>query len=184
MAPVAAASLCEGEGLTIATVRQQAVFKVTLKDEAGEALRGGDGSDGLSIHVRGSGVHLRSKIVCEEDGTYTVTYMPESAWSASLQAPARMPAHQLRRLRLTCANSESPTLLFLSVSRSIGRVHHRRQVSRQPSARQPLHRPHLHTHAAPAQLLRQRRRAAEAYLPGAADARRKVPRPSRQRGAC
>ena len=67
---VAAHCRCEGDGIVAAIVRQQSAFKIVALSEAGESL------DDINpeVHVRGSGVLVRSRITDNQDGTFTVVY--------------------------------------------------------------------------------------------------------------
>lgn len=72
---VAQACRCEGDGLSVATVREHTVFKVVARDEQGNSL---PLTDGLAVNIRGAelGVALRTKVIDNKDGSFTVAYTP------------------------------------------------------------------------------------------------------------
>ena len=74
----AAACRCEGDALHSATVRQQNTFQIVARDDAGEKLPHVAAKD-FFVQVRGNGGLVRTKISDNGDGSFAVTYSPESA---------------------------------------------------------------------------------------------------------
>ena len=75
MASETSASNCkvEGEGLSVATVRQPATFVVTAHDATGEQRS--EGGDTFFIAIRGAS-RVRAHVIDRSDGTYLVAYTP------------------------------------------------------------------------------------------------------------
>ena len=75
-ATVASASRCEGEGVTLAIVRHPNTFQILAHDESGERKQAG--GDEFKVDIKGKGVYPRVKTSDNGDGSYTVTWSPET----------------------------------------------------------------------------------------------------------
>ena len=72
-----AASRCRvsGNGLSNATVRQEASFTIEAFDES--ERRKDEGGDAFFVSIRGPGTRIRAKVDDHGDGSYTVRFKPE-----------------------------------------------------------------------------------------------------------
>ena len=84
--PCAAKCRAEGNGLSQASVNQMATFTITSCSEQG--VQFDDGGDTFNVVIRYSGLgrqNIRSKIVDNEDGLYSVSFKPSCAGRCTIQ---------------------------------------------------------------------------------------------------
>ena len=137
--PVAVASECKcsGNGLSAAIIRQAAHFTIEAYDETGNKLS--VGGEPFKVDLRGSSL-VRARVTDNENGTYTVSYVPTGAHSAHTRT-FYFNADAFNDIPLSVLRSERRVphchLVTRRLPPRLSLCHHRQLLTTRPNAMRP-----------------------------------------------
>ena len=138
--PVAVASECKcsGNGLSAAIIRQAAHFTIEAYDETGNKLP--VGGEPFKVDLRGSSL-VRARVTDNENGTYTVSYVPTGVRSLQSSHIIYFTAHSFNVLppSLSCSERRVPHrhLVTRRLPPRLSLCHHRQLLTTRPNAVRP-----------------------------------------------